>query len=706
LSCQSVAVAGALRRGVRAGALLPVLAWSVAAAALGAEETGQLLRTDSRAPYVHRISLYDHDGRIIDPRDSFAGPYSPKMTCGKCHDYRLISGGWHFSEQRRGLPGGRAGEPWVLIDAKTGGQTLLSGRGWPGTARPDEAGLTDWQFLRRFGGYTPGGGFGEPAAEVVAASRERARWEISGPLEIDCMMCHAAGRQHDPAELARQIERENYKWAATVALGLAVLRGDAKDLPDDWDPLMPTDPNLPPVRGPELVWNVGLFDADDRVLFDIAPRPTNERCYFCHSVRVVGADAGAATTSSQDVHLAAGLSCVDCHQNALDHLIVRGYEGESAERVDPAVGAYSCRGCHMGVACAEDPWLRLGGHHGAPHPLHRGLPPIHLERLACTACHSGPWPAATPARFQTARAHGLGRAVSDRAADDLPAVVGPIFLRQPDGKITPERLVAGGDGHYGWPMAHDVRPAAQALGALGCEDCHARTGVIYFGGTVASGVDSALQPWADAGLMCALRGDDGLLTRAWALGFAVRPVFKLAALVCAVVVAAVVLQVLLVARSRACEKGGARNCGRRWAETAALVLLLLGLAVSALTGFGGAWVGAGVSGWLLLAHMAGAPLFAVGLGVLALLWGGRRRFGWQGTGVLNMSDALSKGLLGVTMVLGLVTIGSMLVAMWPVFGYQGQAVLVEVHLYSALGLTVAAGLWLVRVWRARAVRGG
>jgi hypothetical protein len=71
-----------------------------------------------------------------------------------------------------------------------------------------------------------------------------------------------------------------------------------------------------------------------------------------------------------------------------------------------------------------------------------------------------------------------------------------------------------------------------------------------------------------------------------------------------------------------------------------------------------------------------------------------------------MRDPLAKGLLGVTMVLGLVTIGSMLVAMWPVFGYEGQAVLVEVHLYSALGLTVAAGLWALRVWRARPIQGG
>jgi len=33
---------------------------------------------------------------------------------------------------------------------------------------------------------------------------------------------------------------------------------------------------------------------------------------------------------------------------------------------------------------------------------------------------------------------------------------------------------------YLWPLAHDVRPASQALGAKGCQDCHSETAAIFF----------------------------------------------------------------------------------------------------------------------------------------------------------------------------------------------------------------------------------
>ena len=44
--------------------------------------------------------LYDEDGNLINP---VAGintdkPYSPKQTCGKCHDYDLITQGYHFQQ--------------------------------------------------------------------------------------------------------------------------------------------------------------------------------------------------------------------------------------------------------------------------------------------------------------------------------------------------------------------------------------------------------------------------------------------------------------------------------------------------------------------------------------------------------------------------------------------------------------------------------
>jgi hypothetical protein len=34
---------------------------------------------------------------------------------------------------------------------------------------------------------------------------------------------------------------------------------------------------------------------------------------------------------------------------------------------------------------------------------------------------------------------------------------------------------------YLWPIAHDVRPATQALGARGCQDCHSTEAAIFFG---------------------------------------------------------------------------------------------------------------------------------------------------------------------------------------------------------------------------------
>ena len=34
---------------------------------------------------------------------------------------------------------------------------------------------------------------------------------------------------------------------------------------------------------------------------------------------------------------------------------------------------------------------------------------------------------------------------------------------------------------YSWPIAHDVRPARQALGSNGCNDCHSTSSAFYFG---------------------------------------------------------------------------------------------------------------------------------------------------------------------------------------------------------------------------------
>ena len=649
----------------------------------GEGEAIRPLESNSQAPYVHRLTLYDHDGTAIDPEDELAGPYSPRATCGKCHPYAEIAAGWHFDAARASVPSGRPGEPWFLVDEQDGTPIPVSGRDWPGVQRPADVGLSRWEFVKRFGHHMPGGGYGEPTDAEIDAAPESFRWGISGKLEIDCMFCHSAGSQHDPAEAARQIEAENFKWAPTAALGLAVVRGEARKVPDDWDPYAPPNPDFPEQSGPQLVWDLSRFDPDGRVLFDITRRPPNGRCYFCHSSREVGAGAVDDLARSHDVHMAAGLLCVDCHHNGMDHMIVRGYDAAAAERAEPVRAAYSCTGCHLGVPGAADAEVRLGGHYGAPHPQHRGLPPVHFEKLTCTACHSGPWPGMEAGHVQTALAHGLGLASRERDEDDPPTITQPIFAKQPDGRIAPQRLVwnKGGE-HYRWSIAHDVRPAAQALGVGGCTDCHARSGAIFF---------ASIGEGDDAVPVCEFRGDDIAEAYAWAFGFIFRPEFKVVGLVCALLLGLVLLRYILQGfRGDTIERIGFKP-----SEHLLHFIAIVGVLIQFATGFPTKWIVGEVSGWVLLVHMLGAPLFVVGLTGTALQWAPRCRVG--GGGLL----VGQKLVFWVAVVFGLIVMSSMLAAMLPVFGYADQEALIEIHEIAALLFVLVMVLHTIVSLRAR-----
>ena len=378
--------------------------------------------TDSRSPYVHRVNLYDADGEIISPEDMPPQPYSPRITCAKCHPYGKISSGWHFSAGSD-VDEGRPAQPWILIDRRTGTQLPLSYRPWPGAHNPKDVGLTPWQFALRFGRHYPGGGETEKHAEDPVDPK--ARWGISGRLEVDCMICHGAAAKYNPGERARQLDLQNFKWAHSAATGLAVVRGDASKLPDDFDPFMP-DPAGGDQKAPTVAYDEAQFDADERVLFSMKRKPAAERCYFCHTNREVGPEKPEKWQVDEDVHLASGLTCADCHRHGLDHAITRGYESQSR-------ASLSCRGCHLG----SDGESR--GRLGAPRPRHLGLPTSHFDELTCAACHSGLKPSMTPRHIQTGRAHGLGLSSKHRGADAPPLIQEPVFMRGADGKIAPYR---------------------------------------------------------------------------------------------------------------------------------------------------------------------------------------------------------------------------------------------------------------------------
>ena len=548
----------------------------------------------NRASVTHLIDLFDDKGDQIklgiQPR-----PISMRNTCGKCHDYDTMAAGWHFHSGSTNVLSGRVGEPWVLTDNRIRTQIPISNRGWKGTYKPGDVDMNAWKFLKKFSSHFPGGNYGEMAPsedegdeEEVDAS-ELFRWEISGKYEINCLACHHADRKQNQSDAAFQAAKENYRWAATVASGLASVKGTASELEDFYDPEF---------DGHKIItsYDKSRFDSNNKVFLDIVRKPPSNRCYFCHSTQNLQTPGKDEWVHNEDVHLASGMSCADCHRNGVDHMISRGDiepsknphgSADYLKAYDPKkVASYSCQGCHMGDPNADDPAARMGGHLGAPIPEHKGMPPVHFEKLSCTACHSGRLPTENTARVRTARVHKLG--LHGKLASmqpQLPHVVTPVFARMANGKIGPHNMiwpsfwgtqtngvvkplapnlvreiapdelgieivepervndwieltekqigkvlkligeyeweleegepepepvyVAGGRLYllsngfvestdhdaaepYKWPIAHDVRPAAQSLGSNGrCADCHDKDSPFIFGQVE---VDTPIKP--------------------------------------------------------------------------------------------------------------------------------------------------------------------------------------------------------------------
>ena len=446
------------------GLLMAAAGWVLAQQ--GAEEENYK-ESRSRSFYPHHIPLYDAQDRLIDPDDPNAGPYSPRGTCKKCHDYKVIETGYHFNAALKGDPG-RQGEPWILTDLQTGSQIPVSYRRWPGTFAPDEIGLTRFRTIAEFVRHMPGSEVGEAYAVHVPATGDAAetapqapaepdvaRWKAAGALEIDCLMCHSGSRTYSPEAWAKQVAEFNFAWAATAALGLAKIEGTVRELPADFDPAAaPADPAAGGPRLPRVTYDRSRFDPEKKVYLDILRRPSSNSCYACHSVMLVGTDASERWTRDDDVHLAAGLSCSDCHRNGLSHHIVRGYEGEKNPSGLP-VTTLSCRGCHLGEEGSHE-HAAMGGRLGAPRPQHKGLPPLHLEKLSCTACHSGPVPGPRPANAQTSMAHALGMAAQTRGDKDLPEIVEPVFQVDAEGVIHPYRMTW--PAYWGWLDGDEITP--------------------------------------------------------------------------------------------------------------------------------------------------------------------------------------------------------------------------------------------------------
>jgi hypothetical protein len=114
-------------------------------------------------------------------------------------------------------------------------------------------------------------------------------------------------------------------------------------------------------------------------------------------------------------------------------------------------------------------------------------------------------------------------------------------------------------------------------------------------------------------------------------------------------------------------------------------LLCAAGAILAATGVGTFALGkAPMTHWVLMAHVAVAPLFALALAAVALTWADPCR--GAAPSPLNIP---ARVLLWVILLCGLVVILSGVVPMTPLFGAKGQHFLYLTHRSSAIVLTAA-----------------
>lgn len=390
-----------LMRGIGAVALVALLAGSVSWLSYARGQRPEPADTpavsgpggDVCPPFF----LLDESGEIINPVAGIntGRPYSPRQTCGACHDYDLITEGYHFTQGAGEAPTADQKKRflWASAPGNFGGNwcspaplyRYLSSKHNESAATMDMTAFTF--FTSACGVCHPGGGPGEfdregrrydvwiddPASGFVSGGDNnfdgdyyRARWSETGVLEADCLLCHLPG--YDYGERQDQLANWNFRWAATAGSGLAEVGGSVRD-----------------GVVPEVVYDPAHFNPDGTIEPPMVRSPRNEACLSCHA-QPGWKKRGANFRARTDVHLRAGLRCVDCHpagSSATDpriaghevHQFGKGDDPGGLVRNDLNNTLVSCRDCHD------------TGRLGAPLAEHRGLPPLHLERISCQACH-------------------------------------------------------------------------------------------------------------------------------------------------------------------------------------------------------------------------------------------------------------------------------------------------------------------------------
>jgi len=168
-----------------------------------------------------------------------------------------------------------------------------------------------------------------------------------------------------------------------------------------------------------------------------------------------------------------------------------------------------------------------------------------LERPA-----SGSWPALTAEHITK----GLQSLAGTVEGNPVYISGGKLYSLDDSGKLHQKEDPAAQP--YMWPIAHNVRPAAQSLGVRYCTDCHATDAPFFFG---AVAIDSPIVAERDsAKKMIEFQDINAFYAQAFAFSFVFRPWMKIITLGSCAVLAIVLL--LYGLRALACV---AKICAER-----------------------------------------------------------------------------------------------------------------------------------------------
>lgn len=353
----------------------------------------------SQTPSYEKIILRGFDGSPLTLESKI--PYSPKKTCGACHDYTLITNGYHFQQGRTDGTGKiivsdtyDSKYPWNLSSGMYGKLSMaylnpvqLAKKANQHSSEIDKS---SFFFVQNCGSCHPGGGWGEYDRKGYLYYDEanknfgyeisgdnplsdgdytpfnngetifRAPWDRSGVNEADCLICHLRGYQWK--ERGAALKGRFLKYGPSVGAGWATVKLSQDEAG-----------NLKAALGDIDYTKKEVADFENLHL-QILKRPPDENCLSCHAISD-GRRRGRDWNPETDAHKAKGFDCLSCHPGNKEHNFAKGNSIQQTVRDDLDDTMNSCEDCHYRRKDRRAPRF--------PHPFS----PRHMRRIACQTCH-------------------------------------------------------------------------------------------------------------------------------------------------------------------------------------------------------------------------------------------------------------------------------------------------------------------------------